>query len=92
MINEKSLIWAFAQKYGWFLLVVACEALPNEDYEVELAVYAGMQGSKDIVWVDSFAVEDCAITDVDILVEIAWHFSECPGLLQQAQRVLEDAV
>lgn len=38
MFNENSLFWVVAHPL-FFLLVVACDAIPNEDFEVELAVY-----------------------------------------------------
>ena len=86
MIDESSLLWTFGMRGGWFLLVIACEAIPNEDYEVEIAVYAGRQCSKEIVWVESYAV-DCTLEDVDELAALAYDLSECSAVVAKAKCV-----
>ena len=88
MINDNSLIWAFAQNGGWYLLVIACEAIPNEEYEVELAIYAGKQCEKEIIWVDSYGVDDYTLDDVEDLVDLAEHLSGCPVLIERARTAL----
>lgn len=88
MFDEKSLFWAFAHPLGFFLLVVACDAIPNEEFEVELAVYAGRQLGKEIVWVESFAVEGCTLDDIGDLEELAYEVAESPVLVEKAKRVL----
>ena len=90
MFDEKSLFWAFANPFGFFLLVVACDALPNEEFEVELAVYAGRQLGQEIVWVDSFAVEDLTLDDFDDLEELATYIAECPVMMEKAKRTLQE--
>ena len=87
MFDEKSLFWAFAHPL-FFLLVVACEAIPNEEFEVELAVYAGRQLGKEITWVESFAVEGCTLDDIGDLEELAYEVAESPVLVEKAKRVL----
>ena len=90
MFNEKSLFWVFPNPLGFFLLMVAFEAIPNEDFEVELAVYVGMQCGKEIAWVESYAVTGCTIEDVDDLAELAYGLAEKPSVLYEAKRVVKD--
>lgn len=90
MFDEKSLFWAFAHPLGFYLLAVACEAIPNEDFEVELALYVGWQCGKDICWVDSFAVDDLTLGDGIELEELATQLAECPVLVEKAKRVLQE--
>ena len=88
MIDKDSLIWAFAQNGGWYLLVIACEAIPNEEYEVEVAIYAGKQCGKEIVWIDSFGMGGCTLDDVEDLADLAEHLSGCPVLIERARTAL----
>lgn len=87
MFSESSLFWVVVHPL-FFLLVVACDAIPNEDFEVELAVYAGRQLGKEIVWVESFAVEGCTLGDTGYLEELAYEVGESPVLVEKAKRVL----
>ena len=72
MFNENSLFWVVAHPL-FFLLVVACDAIPNDEFEVELAVYVGRQLGSEIVWVESFAVEGCTLDDTSELEELAYE-------------------
>ena len=90
MFNEESLFWVFPNPLGFFLMVVAFEAIPNEDFEVELAVYVGMQCGKEITWVESYAVTDYTIEDVDDLAELACGLAEKPEVLHRAKQVVKD--
>lgn len=87
MFTENSLFWVFPHPL-FFLLVVACDAIPNEEFEVELAVYAGRQLGKEIVWVESFAVEGCTLDDIGDLEELAYEVAESLVLVEKAKRVL----
>ena len=87
MFSESSLFWVVAHPL-FFLLVVACDAIPNDEFEVELAVYAGRQLGKEIVWVESFAVEGCTLDDIGDLEELAYEVAESPVLVEKAKRVL----
>lgn len=90
MFNEKSLFWVFPNPLGFYLMVVAFEAIPNEHYEVELAVYVGMQCGKDIVWVWSYAVTDYTIEDAEALAELACDLADDPSVLREAKQVVKD--
>ena len=87
MFSESSLFWVVAHPL-FFLLVIACDAIPNEDFEVELAVYAGRQLGKEIIWVESFAVEGCTLDDIGELEELAYEVAESPALVKKAERIL----
>ena len=84
------MFWAFAHPLGFYLLAVACEAIPNEDFEVELSLYVGWQCGKVIMWVDSFAVDDLTLDDADDLEKLATYIAECPVLVEKAKRVLQE--
>ena len=87
MFNENSLFWVVAHPL-FFLLVVACDAIPNDEFEVELAVYVGRQLGREIVWVESFAVEGCTLDDIGDLEELAYEVAESPVILQKAKQVI----
>ena len=87
MFSESSLFWVVAHPL-FFLLVVACDAIPNDEFEVELAVYAGRQLGKEITWVESFAVEGCTLDNIGDLEELAYEVAESPIILQKAKQVI----
>ena len=51
-------------------------------------MYAGRQLGKEIVWVESFAVEGCTLGDTGYLEELAYKVAESPVLVEKAKRVI----
>ncbi len=89
MVNERSLLFVCPNPAGYYILLIACEAMPNEFFEVEFMIYAGMQREKTILWVDSYGVEDCTIEDEEKIKSLADAVLENPNLLALAQKVVE---
>ena len=85
MFNENSLFWIFPQSEGWYLMAVACEAIPNDLFEVELAFYVGKQLGKEIHWIESFGLPSYTLDDIEDLEDIVVHMSTCPTLLSKAE-------
>lgn len=89
MFNEKSLFFVYQNPKGYYILLVACEAMPNEFFKVEFLVYVGMQRGKKIFWVNSYWVEDCRIEDEKKIKKLADALMKDPKLLALAKRVVE---
>lgn len=89
MVNERSLFFVSLNPAGYYILLIACETMPNDFFEVEFMVYVGMQRGKEILWVDSYGLEDCSIEDEEEIKKLADALLEDPKLLALAKKVVE---